>query len=150
MKFRKDTKAWQKLKKNLMKLDDSRVQVGWFEGQNYGPDNDNLPIAQVAKWNEEGTRTSPPRPFMRVGFKSEIQNSKAVFEDIIKSVVDGKSPLVALKQSSKAFEDMLKDSINKWDSPPNSPATVDNKGFNNPLIETGTMRDSVSSRIENK
>lgn len=39
-----------------------QLQVGWFEGAKY---TDSTPVAQVAAWNEFGTKTAPARPFMR-------------------------------------------------------------------------------------
>jgi HK97 gp10 family phage protein len=39
-----------------------QLQAGWFEAAKY---DDNTPVAQVAAWQEYGTRTAPPRPFMR-------------------------------------------------------------------------------------
>lgn len=38
------------------------VNVGFLEGKTYP---DGTPVAQVAYWNEFGTKSMPPRPFMR-------------------------------------------------------------------------------------
>ena len=40
--------------------------------------------------------------------------------------------------------------ITEFSSPANAPFTIAKKGFDNPLIETGHMRDSVEHRIGRK
>lgn len=40
----------------------AHTRVGFLEGQTYP---DGTSVAQVAAWDEFGTKTSPPRPFMR-------------------------------------------------------------------------------------
>lgn len=39
-----------------------KLQVGWFDGVNYG---DGVPVAGIAALNEFGSKTAPARPFMR-------------------------------------------------------------------------------------
>ena len=47
----------------LKKIKDARVRVGWFEESKY---DDNTPVANVAFWQEYGTKRGiPERPFMR-------------------------------------------------------------------------------------
>ncbi|GAN86346.1 HK97-gp10 family putative phage morphogenesis protein [Komagataeibacter intermedius] len=58
-----------KLKAALNKLsqkvkDGGHVRVGYLEGAKYD-DEKHTPVAQVAAWDEFGTPTAPPRPFMR-------------------------------------------------------------------------------------
>ena len=147
----KDTKGWDKLKKNLLQLDKNELHVGWFD-TSYGSENDNLAHAQVAQWNEEGTSTSPPRPFMRSGFNDAIKSGSndQDFRNIINAVLSGKSSLVALKASGSAFAATLKETMRQWSSPPNAPSTVAQKGFNDPLNETGELINNVSFEVGRK
>jgi len=144
-----DTKKWDKLKKDLQQLDRIKLQLGWF-GTHYGSENDNLPHAYVAAINEEGTEKIPPRPFMRVGLKQELKTDTKAFATMIHSVVSGKSVMNAAKTASPAFVAMLKKIMNEWSSPPNAPRTVAEKGFNNPLIDTGELRDSIQVKVEGR
>src|ERR1043165_554177 len=144
-----DTKKWDKLKKDLQQLDRIKLQLGWF-GTHYGSENDNLPHAYVAAINEEGTEKIPPRPFMRVGLKQELKTDTKAFAMMIQSVASGKSALSAAKTASPAFVAMLKKIMNEWSSPPNSPRTVAEKGFNNPLIDTAELRDSIQVKVEGR
>ena len=59
----KDTRVWESMKKNLKAGKHLSVNVGFFD-EMYGPENDNLYVAQVAQWQEEGTDKIPMRPLV--------------------------------------------------------------------------------------
>lgn len=48
------------------------------------------------------------------------------------------------------LKETLQNVIEAWNNPPNSPLTVSVKGFNNPLIDTGTMLDTVQAKVIRK
>jgi len=127
---------------------DLALKVGFFEESVY---EDGIQVAQVAQWNEEGTSTNPMRPFMRVGFGSAISKGvyHSIFVDSIESIIMGKSTFAKeyQKLGPMVVADMQEE-IEEWNTPPNSPRTVERKGFNNPLIDTGLMHDSVKFRVE--
>lgn len=147
----KDSSVWEKMRKEALKPNVEVLRVGFFPGDNYGPENDSLPVAQIAAWNEYGTITNPPRPFMRVGIGTPLRRGvyNSYFTDSIKRIVEGKS---SFRQEyailGKVLVEDMKEVIEKWDSPPNSPRTVEEKGFNDPLVWTGTMHDSVKAKVE--
>lgn len=145
-----DKSKWEKLRKELNSLDNVKIKLGWFEGSNYGSENDNLSHAYIAALQEEGSEKIPPRPFMRVGLKQELKTDTKAFAMMIQSVASGKSALSAAKTASPAFVAMLKKIMSEWSSPPNAPRTVADKGFNNPLIDTGELRDSIQVKVEGK
>lgn len=153
-----NTKGWRDLKKRVMALDGTEARIGWFAGQNYGPENQNLPIAQVAQWNEEGhlnggwflgTET-PSRPFMRLFFISLKKNKgfKLFVANELKLYLLGEK---TRHQTTKSIAELvrkgLRETIEKWTYISNSPATIDLKGRNDPLVETGTMAKSIAIRI---
>lgn len=149
----KDTSVWDAMKKNVIQPNPDELKIGFWPESVYGPDNDNLPVAQVAQWNEEGTTTNPPRPFMRVGLRSQLATSEyqAKFRQSVQRIVEGKTTFkqeYTLFGKELSFE--LQDVISKWSTPPNSPDTVDAKGSNDPLVWTGTMLESVKYKIEKK
>lgn len=152
----KNDKLWQQMKKRLTALDGIEARVGWFSGQNYGPENNNLPIAQVAQWNEEGTPAAgwggptPSRPFIR-SFFIGLKKSKA-FRDFmaneIKYYIEGGGTSRHLAQRVGRFvRQGIRETIEKWTYISNATATIELKGFNDPLVETGTMAKSVSVKI---
>lgn len=161
-KLRVDKSGWEKIKKSLLQADQYEVNVGWHKGQNYGPDNDNLPYAQVAFLNEEGHvngagsafpgSITPPRPFMRVGlpvaFKAGANRDD--FKDMVQAVLTGKSVLVAMQKTTNNFERTLRKVMLDWDTPMNSPKTEELKGFNNPLVETSELIANVTAKVEKK
>ena len=151
----KDRSAWEKIKKNLTDNSNLEVNVGVFEQSIYGPENDNLPVAQVFQWVEEGVAAQaiPPRPALRVGFMLPIQRGlyDSYFIDSIQRIAEGKSTFLKEYQKiGKMASADLKEVIEDWNSPPNAPLTVELKGFNNPLIETGKLHDSITYKVEKK
>lgn len=154
VKITKDKSGWDKLKKNLLKNSQDILKIGIFDQAKYGPENDNLQVAQVLQWMEEGDPVLyPPRPVMRVGFLPRLKTSEYVplFQETISSVLEGK---LTLKQSYRRMAPILvaglKNEIIQWDTPPNSPQTVADKGFNDPLINTGKMLESVDFKVEKR
>jgi len=102
-------------------------------------------VAQVAFWNEFGTKKSPARPF----FRTMIAEKSAQWPDslayVLKAVnYDAKR---ALTQMGMGIQGQLVQSIRDWDSPPNAAFTIAVKGFNKPLIDEGIMVKSVTYRV---
>lgn len=155
--YTKDTSCWEALKKRLIAGDGLATDVGFFD-KTYGPENDNLPVAQVAAWTNEGhvnggifagTET-PPRPFMHY-YISQLEKEKKMGKAISKRlqlVLAGRISWERFYESlgEEAVSD-LKKVIEQWFYPPNTAATIDMKGFNNPLQETDTMLNSVEHRL---
>ena len=152
--FKKDTKVWTQMKKNLRRKK-SQINVGWFEGQNYGTENNNLPMAQVAQWVEEGHvnggmfagTITPPRPAIRTMFIPTIAEA----DDLTGKGI----PLIALvAQGSLSWKrlheklaptvlHLFKYTLESYSIIPNSPVTVALKGFNNPWRETKALIDGA-------
>lgn len=149
-----DDSEWKKMRANLVKGQQLAVKVGFFPNAVYA---DGTPVALVAALNEEGhingpgsrfpgART-PARPFLRAGFMPEVMQNKWVTPAVLKqiaAIAEGKSTWQQLyMRLGPVFTFMMQDQISKWQTPPNSPATVDIKGSNDPLIDTGKMMESV-------
>lgn len=151
--FHKDTSGWDQMKETIMKSVDKEILVGFFPDSVYGPENDNLPVAQVAQWQEEGVpkKNIPPRPFMRVGVGIPLfkRMKKGYYLESIKRIVEGKSTFekeYTILGMSLAKD--MKQSIEDWTTPKNSELTIKLKGFDDPLVETEKMKNSVEYRIE--
>lgn len=147
-------KKWDQLKKKFKSLSDHRVDVGFFAGDNYGSNNGNLPVATVAAWQEFGDArwnvNYPPRPFMRVNFAQQLksQRFRKTLGDNIKYVFSnrGSGPTV-YNNIGKVLTDTLQEVILDFDKPINADSTIKSKGFDDPLIETGLLYDSVKYKI---
>lgn len=154
-KLKVDKSGWNKLKKNLLQGSSLEVQVGIVEPVTYGPDNDNLPVATVWSWQEEGlpAQNIPTRPAIRVGFMAPIKKGsydKMFLESMVR-IAEGRSTFKEeyTKIGMKAKKD-LKQAVADWDTPPNAPYTVAEKGFNNPLIDSGLLYESIDFKVDKK
>jgi hypothetical protein len=152
VKITVDKTGWDKLKKNLLQSNRESLKLGFFEDSRYGPENDNLNVAQVAQFMEEGDPVKyPPRPFIRIGFLPRLKTPEyiPIFQQAIKSVLDGQSSFrQAYTRLGPVLVKGLQNEIIGWDTPPNSPQTIEAKGFNHPLINTGKMLESVDFKVE--
>lgn len=150
MKITKDLSVWKDLRKNFIKANKAEGRLGWFAEDVYGPSNDNLQMAQVAAWNEEGTEIAPERPVMRVGLMRAFNAgvNKANFKMLVEDVTQGKSPLKALRVSGEAFKDTLREAMEDWNDPGNAAYTIEQKGFDNPWINTSELMANVNYKVE--
>lgn len=150
MKLTVDKKVWNNLKKSFAKAEMFEDQVGWQADAVYGSDNENLPMAQVANWLEEGvaSKNIPPRPFMRVGFKAALSKgaNDASFKRIVTAVANGQDVFKALHKEGDSFRQTLRQVMIDWDTPRNAPTTVELKGFDDPLIETSELISNITSK----
>lgn len=131
------------------------VQVGFFETERYTPvhpirgtPRKPLPVAQVAFWNNFGTKFSPARPF----FTSAIQGDKGYWGRDLAGLAKATNydRRLMLGGMGEQIKDRVQKSIRVWSQPPNSPKTVKIKGFNKPLIDDGTMQRSVGYEVKLK
>lgn len=153
MTLKIDKSVWENLKRNLLVGSNLENSTGFFPESRYGSENGNMQVAQVARDNSEGTVRTPPRDFMRTGFGGKLLTGKykQLFQEAVTNIALGKT--TAPQEYSKLapiFASELKQVIIDWSTPPNSPATIAGKGFNDPLVNTGLMRDSVQSKVEPK
>ena len=152
IKITVDTSGWDKIKKNMIRDRSLSLKLGIFEESRYGSENDNLQVAQVFQWQEEGDPVMyPPRPAFRVGFLPRLKTSEyiPVFQQAIKSILDGQATFrQAYTRMGPTLVKGLQNEIIAWDTPPNSPQTIAEKGFNDPLINTGKMLESVDFKVE--
>ncbi len=122
----------------------SSIEVGYFKGLLY--DND-IPVAQVASWNEFGTDTIPARPFMRNGINNNRKKWIRLYKDkLIKNKLD-------IIKTSEYLANIvvgdIKTSIDKTINPPNKQSTIAKKKSSHPLIDTGRLKNSITYRIMN-
>ena len=141
-----DDRKWQRIKKQLFKLNKAYTLVGIFSGETR---EEGLTNAEIAFINEFGTNDGhiPERPFMRGWFDSHRKQIEKVAEKFYKQVVDEKMTAdMALKRLGEWYTGELKKSITNLKTPPNAPVTIRLKGSSNPLIDTGQMRNSVTHK----
>lgn len=139
-------KGFDNLAKRLKTLAATKVRVGFFEGDNY---EDGTPVAQVAAWNEYGTRFHPQRPFMQETLESAGTRAKllkglmAAAKATVHNTGGARRILASL---GKIITEEIKVTIANYPGS-NSPSTIERKGFDRPLFETGKMLESVKFKI---
>ena len=135
----------------LEKLDETEVEVGFFEEDHYGPENDNLPVATVAAYNEFGTRFTPERPFMSDTFSEDMNQLYMArsMKDVVERAVKGGTTSRLLKNLGEVSTELMKVSFQQYAAAGGiSAATIKLKeGRDTPLIDTGKMIESVKFQV---
>ena len=162
MQWEENTKGLDKILNNIEKLVSKEVKVGFFDDR-YSDDNENLYVAQVAQWQEEGHKAgkefAPPRPFFRMEFASRVTSDKykRPMDKMLCEVADGNlTPHAACKKLGTGLVFELQDIIEHGDMfKANSPRWADEKrkymgAYLPPLNFTGKMQESVKFKIVNK
>ena len=152
MSLKVDKKVWEAMKKKFRQADSIQLSVGFFEEDRYGPENENLPVAYIARIQDAGLGP-PARPFMSgaQGLTGVVRSApyKKDYQEAARRIILN---LSSVQQEYAKLGTFLvqdtKEIIEQWSSPPNAALTVELKGFNDPLIETETMKNSVKFKIE--
>lgn len=107
----------------------------------------------------------PPRPFLRQtvaqrrnawvrelaeALRASLRSGGAgTTEPPLNTLVERLStPTQALTTVGKTMQADITQTIRQTHTPPNAPATIRHKGFDKPLLETGTLQNSVSFQVE--
>ena len=141
---RRGGKKLQRLLREAGKGGVSGVKVGFFSTARY---EDGTPVAAVAAWNEFGTETIPERPF----FRNALAESERSVGRILQGGLDTKKMVVDEQLAGRVgahVQGKIRDSITALKEPPNAPSTVRAKGSSDPLMDTGTLRNSVDWEVE--
>lgn len=134
-------RGFKKLTKSLGQLTSATISIGYTKPE----------LAQRAAWNEFGTSTIPPRPFMRRAL--DQRRNQPGFDKRIGELVDGKADG---EKTNKELGDIIKVAIQtQIDTSPswakrNAASTVDKKGFDFPLVDSGSMRDGVKVKVSKR
>lgn len=142
-----DIEGGRKLNKYLHELalrlgQGGEAKIGFLEGATYPEEDGGGSVAQVAFWNEFGTKKAPPRPF----FRNMIEEQAPTWSRKLGAAVRWSNYRArpALEILAADIKGHLVESINLLQDPPLSPYTVEKKGFAKPLIDTAVMVRSVS------
>lgn len=92
----------------------------------------------------EHTITIPPRPFLRNAMETNEEHFHKVFKQ---SIQRGKTVRQALRLVGQQMRNAIIESINTTLTPPNAKSTIKSKGSSHPLIDSGTLRNSVGYEV---
>lgn len=86
----------------------------------------------------------PPRPFLRYTFDHYLDNWTELAADLAFKVFVGEINYQdVFSVLGDAVVEDIKRTIKEFSDPKNAPLTIANKGFDDPLIEKGELRDSI-------
>lgn len=142
-----ETKKLSSIIKRVNAIDNTEVEVGFWDDR-YGPENDNLPVAQVAAYNNFGTSFNPTRPFMDDTFEDMMYQAymaRGVKNVFLSVLINGRSTQRLLRDLGKRIKELMQLTILEYAANGgNSRETIERKnGRDTPLIDTGKMLESV-------
>jgi len=144
-------KGMEKIRKELAALSKLSIKVGIIEGTK---GNNGASIAEYAAYNEYGVPGKkkkwdiPPRPFIRGFVENRATEINATQEKLVHQVAEGKmSAKTAIKRLGQFAQDGIKRYIMDGDFEPNADITIRRKKSSRPLIDTGTMRNSIRYEV---
>lgn len=108
-------------------------------------------VGDIATFQEFGTDTIPPRPFVSGWFQSGSSELTEAAKELAEKVISGKLTPEQYAEliGAKAVGEIQKYIANRV-PPPLSPRTIARKGSSVPLIDTGVLRSSISFRMVRK
>ncbi len=126
------------------------LTVGIHEGAG---EHEGTSLAEIAMYNEFGTRTIPARPFMRSTIDAQDAAMQKLFANNVEKMLSGKgkgknlSVAAILELVGARLASAIQRKITSIRSPRNAKSTIKKKGSSNPLIDTGAMRQAISWRV---
>jgi len=119
------------------------AEAGIMSGEASGEGSASL--VEIAIWNELGTSRIPPRPFIQSTADEKAREWKKTVKRVTKLMQDGK---VNAEDASGLLGQQMQADIQQkiidLRDPPNADSTKKKKkGSDNPLIDTGSLRDGV-------
>ncbi len=133
--------------RELQKMTNMEVQVGFQGDEKY---EDGTTIAEVAAYNEFGSSDTPERPFMRQSFENHESELQAACDAANRLVSSGGSADQALQQIGVVAKGLVQEEIVNGGFAPNAESTIRKKGSEQPLIDTGTMRQAVNFVVKQR
>lgn len=134
-----------KLARRLEAADGSGVVYGIRDE----PHHSGLTTGELAEILQRGTRDGriPPRDFMRVAAEDMEVIAPPRLRAAARALLKGKSPRRELEKLRDAAHESLVRAIDTFHTPENAPATIRSKGRDDPLVDTGVLRDAADAEI---
>ena len=113
------------------------------------PYPDGTSVAMVGAIHEFGQGGQHERSFIRTSFDEHQKKYIKMAQKLVKRVVEkgGDIEMVAELIGTEAAADVV-DNINTISTPENADSTVARKGFDNPLVETGHLKQSIRHEVK--
>lgn len=136
--------AQDALRKELEKLQGGGYVLVGIHEDAAQPEGEDITMATLGAIQHFGNDKIPARPWLDVGVE---QGNKEYLEVIEEGAASGLSQSQILEQVGAIAVGYVQQYITDLRDPPNAPSTVKKKGSDNPLIDTGAMRQSVTYKV---
>lgn len=138
--------ALDQLRKELAQYrGNSHITIGIHEGS-VQPESGDLTMAQLGAVQHFGSEDGriPARPWLDAG----IESGTTEILDTIRSGIGRGLPLdTVLEQVGVISVGAVQEFMTDLKDPPNAPSTIEKKGSDNPLIDSGALRASVTYSV---
>lgn len=150
MKTALDLSGLEKIKKYIKRAEGLEGRAGFDDSQKHP--RSETPLSDVAYYNHFGSDKGmiPPRPFFDQAATDSAKRLKPLFEDAWYKILSGKYPKPLMEKPTDVLGRYISDVIRDNSFVKNRPSTIAKKGFDDPLTETGTLADSVKTKVVNK
>lgn len=144
----KDESRVEELLEALETLSTHYIQVGILgDGEKYSESG--ITVLGVATVHEFGTSTAPERSFLRAGFDDNKRDFERKAESLVDRVVNLDMPAMTMLDAlGEYMVGVVQEYLTDLSEPPLSDATIKAKGSDNPLIDTGRLRQSITYEIK--
>lgn len=124
---------------------EAQIEVGILTPISY-PDGQK--VAQIASVQIHGSKRDhiPPRNFIAATHDDLKKKQKKFIKEYVINYFRNKNTENLVEELGITSANLLRSSIIEFKDPPNAPATIKRKGFDDPLIHTGLLRDTVDWR----
>lgn len=104
-------------------------------------------LAQIAAKNEFGTERIPSRPWLRTALQVSAQKWRRLAGDVVKASRTDQGPEPALRVLGVVMVGDCKESLLDGGWAPNAPMTIERKGSDQPLVDTGRLNQSQRAQV---
>ena len=143
-------KGYKRIQRELLKMGASEVAIGILGESALEADENGFSLVDVAAVNEFGSDDGhvPERPAHRDTFERVRGQAGIRAEIAVNNVLHkGGTSKKQLNRLGLWYVGELQQEITAFDDPPNAPATIAKKGADNPLIDTGRMKNSIQHEV---
>jgi hypothetical protein len=163
----KDTNNIDKVMRNLKQLGGKQIKVGLFGSDDselvmigavheYGAE---IPVTpKMRAWfaangyplkKETTVIRIPERSWLRSGYDENIDKIAKKIEEMVPDVIEGNvNPKLFMDAIGMEFAGLIQKKMRDLKNPPNSQMTIERKGSDNPLIDTGRLVGAIRHEVE--
>ena len=141
-------KGWKRITNKILSLNGKTVSAGIHTDA--GNEKNGVSIAQVATYNEFGTKRIPARPFIRLSFENHNKEWNDVADEQLTAMINsGKTASGALSAVGEAMKKDIVSIIGDTSQlRHNAPSTIAKKGFDAPLYDTGKLKAAIDYKVK--